>query len=51
MGKTAHRLWGALPALLAMALLTGCPRSKLPDPPSVVPQPKASVSLHHSLEI
>jgi len=36
----------ALPVLsmvCAMLLLTGCPQSKLPDPPSTVPQPKALV--------
>lgn len=31
-----------LPAVLAAALLAGCPQSKLPDMPPNVPQPKAS---------
>ncbi len=41
----------ALPALFAMALLTGCPDSKLPDKPATVPQPKALLSVLHSYEI
>ena len=32
----------ALPALFSLALLTGCPQSRLPDTPPTVPQPKAS---------
>ncbi len=38
-------LFSALPVLFAMALLTGCPQSKVPDTPPMVPQPKASLSL------
>lgn len=44
-------LFFVLPALFAMALLTGCPQSKLPDTPPTVPQPKASLSVLHTLEI
>jgi len=31
--------------LLAVAFLTGCPQSKTPDTPPLVPQPKALVVL------
>jgi hypothetical protein len=34
----------ALPVLLAVVLLTGCPQSKTPEPPSMVPQPKAALT-------
>ncbi|MDO9357963.1 MAG: hypothetical protein Q7T70_03085 [Polaromonas sp.] len=34
-------LLSALPAVLALAFLTGCPQSKVPDKPPMVPQPKA----------
>jgi hypothetical protein len=44
-------LFFVLPALFAMALLTGCPDSKLPDKPSTVPQPKASLGVLHAYEI
>ena len=33
-----------LPVLFALALLTGCPQSKVPDKPSLVPEPKAIIS-------
>ena len=34
-----------LPALLLLALLAGCPQSKVPDTPPMVPQPKATMHL------
>ncbi|WP_348065768.1 hypothetical protein [Polaromonas sp.] len=34
----------ALPALLVLGLLAGCPQSKVPDKPTLVPEPKASLS-------
>lgn len=42
----------ALPALLVLGLLAGCPQSQVPDKPPMVPEPKASLSLErHVLEI
>ncbi|MDP2817003.1 MAG: hypothetical protein Q8O29_01755 [Polaromonas sp.] len=35
----------ALSALLAVVFLSGCPQSKTPDTPPLVPQPKAVLSL------
>jgi len=35
----------ALSALLAVVFLSGCPQSKTPDTPPMVPQPKAALSL------
>lgn len=35
----------ALSVLLAVVFLTGCPQSKTPEPPTMVPQPKAALSL------
>lgn len=35
----------ALPVLLAVVFLTGCPQSKTPDKPPMVPQPKAALSV------
>ena len=35
----------ALPLLLAVVFLTGCPQSRTPDTPPMVPQPKASLIL------
>ncbi len=32
----------ALPVFFAAAMLAGCPQSKVPDTPPMVPQPKAS---------
>jgi hypothetical protein len=43
--KQHKRLWAALPVLLTTALLTGCPQSRLPDTPPIVPQPKASLAM------
>lgn len=37
-------LFSALAVLLATALLSGCPQSKLPDTPPMVPQPKAALN-------
>lgn len=34
----------ALPVLFALTLLTGCPQSKVPDKPSLVPEPKAAIN-------
>ncbi len=34
----------ALPVLFALTLLTGCPQSKVPDKPSLVPEPKAALN-------
>jgi uncharacterized lipoprotein YbaY len=36
----------ALPVFLAAAMLAGCPQSKVPDTPPMVPQPKASRMAH-----
>jgi len=33
----------ALPVLFALTLLAGCPQSKVPDKPSLVPEPKAAM--------
>lgn len=45
-------LFPALPFLFVMALLSGCPQSKVPDTPPMVPQPKASVTmLQFTLEV
>ncbi len=42
----------ALPVLLVLGLLAGCPQSKVPDKPPMVPEPKASLNLQrHILEI
>jgi hypothetical protein len=38
-------VYPALPVLLAVVFLTGCPQSKTPDTPPTVPQPKAALSL------
>lgn len=38
-------IYPALPVLLAVVFLTGCPQSKTPDKPSLVPQPKAAPSM------
>ncbi|WP_395060509.1 hypothetical protein [Polaromonas sp.] len=38
-------LFPALPALLVAFFLTGCPQSKTPDTPPMVPQPKATLNL------
>ncbi len=38
-------LASALPAFLALVFLTGCPQSKTPDTPPLVPQPKAALNL------
>ncbi|MFN3569608.1 MAG: hypothetical protein ACK4VX_05000 [Polaromonas sp.] len=38
-------IYPTLPVLLAVAFLTGCPQSKTPDTPPLVPQPKATLSL------
>ncbi len=38
-------LFTALPLLLAVVFLTGCPQSKTPDTPPMVPQPKAALNL------
>jgi hypothetical protein len=35
----------ALSVLLAVVFLTGCPQSKTPDTPPLVPQPKAALGL------
>lgn len=43
--KQHQRLWAALPVLMVTALLTGCPQSRLPDTPPIVPQPKASLAM------
>lgn len=32
-------------ALIAVVFLSGCPQSKTPDTPPLVPQPKAALSL------
>lgn len=41
-----------LPLLFVLSLLVGCPQSKVPDKPPMVPEPKASLSLErHVLEI
>lgn len=46
------RLLTALPLLFVLSLLAGCPQSKVPDKPPMVPEPKASLSLErHVLEI
>ena len=46
------RLLTLLSALLALGLLAGCPPSKVPDKPSLVPQPKAGSHLEqHNFEI
>lgn len=37
-------IFPALPVLLALVFLTGCPQSGTPDKPPLVPQPKASLS-------
>ena len=37
-----------LSSVLAAAMLTACPQSKLPDVPPTVPQPKALVLLQQS---
>lgn len=36
-----------LPACVAAAMLAGCPQSKVPDTPPMVPQPKASRMAPH----
>lgn len=38
-------VYPALSVLLAVVFLTGCPQSKTPDTPPMVPQPKAALSL------
>lgn len=38
-------IYPTLPVLLAVVFLTGCPQSKTPDTPPLVPQPKATLSL------
>lgn len=38
------RLLTALPVFLSLVFLAGCPQSKVPDKPGMVPEPKAS---HH----
>lgn len=35
----------ALPVLFALTLLAGCPQSKVPDKPSLVPEPKAAMNI------
>ena len=34
-----------LPVLFALTLLTGCPQSKVPDKPLLVPEPKAALNI------
>ena len=42
----------ALPVLLVLGLLTGCPQSQVPDKPPMVPEPKADLNLpRHTFEI
>ncbi len=43
-------LFRALPILFVMAILTGCPQTKVPDTPPMVPQPKASVVIPQPME-
>ncbi len=38
-------VYPALTVLLAVVFLTGCPQSKTPDTPPMVPQPKAAPSM------
>jgi hypothetical protein len=38
-------IFPALSVLLAVVFLTGCPQSKTPDTPPMVPQPKAALTL------
>jgi hypothetical protein len=38
-------VYPALPVLLAAVFLAGCPQSKTPDTPPMVPQPKAAAGL------
>lgn len=38
-------IYPTLPVLLAVVFLTGCPQSKTPDTPPLVPQPKATLGL------
>lgn len=47
------RLLTALPVLLALLFLAGCPQSKVPDKPGMVPEPKASTyaQQRHTFEI
>ena len=45
METTMKLLLSALPAVLALAFLTGCPQSKTPDKPPMIPQPKAGLTL------
>ncbi|WP_168173575.1 hypothetical protein [Polaromonas sp. A23] len=47
------RLLTALPVLLSLIFLAGCPQSKVPDKPGMVPEPKASIYVpqRHTLEI
>jgi hypothetical protein len=40
-----NHVYPALCVLLAAVFLTGCPQSKTPDTPPMVPQPKAALSL------
>lgn len=47
------RLLTALSVLLGLMALAGCPQSKVPDKPGMVPEPKASTYLQqrHTFEI
>lgn len=38
-------VFSALAVLLAAVFLSGCPQSKTPDTPPLVPQPKAALNL------
>jgi hypothetical protein len=50
--RTMKRLLTALPLLFVLSLLAGCPQSKVPDKPPMIPEPKANLSLErHTLEI
>lgn len=47
------RLLTVLPVFLSLIFLVGCPPSKVPDKPGMVPEPKASShsQQRHSFEI
>lgn len=42
-------LFAALTAVLSLLVLTGCPQSRTPDTPPLVPQPKAALTLPGAL--